>query len=253
MRGNPVKQALAAGERAVGAFLVEFNSLGIPRMLAAAGAEFVMWDQEHSGWSVETLRPLILAAHAAEIVPMVRVPALQQPMISAVLDAGAMGVMAPMIESAEHARQLVEAARYPPQGRRGVGPHYADEMDADLPSTLERMNRELLVLAMVETTAGVENVAEIAAVDGLDVLWIGHGDLTTSLGIPGQFGDRRFLDALDTIFAAARAHDKAVGFLCISPDDARLAVSRGVRCIGLGDRPLYDAALRAAQAAARES
>jgi 2-dehydro-3-deoxyglucarate aldolase/4-hydroxy-2-oxoheptanedioate aldolase len=105
---------------------------------------------------------------------------------------------------------------------------------------------------MVETVAGVENVDEIAAAEGVDLIWVGHGDLTTSLGIPGQFGNQLYLDALDRIFAAAEANGKPVGIMGVSADNARQLVARGFRAIGFGDRPLYDAALREANAAARE-
>jgi 2-keto-3-deoxy-L-rhamnonate aldolase RhmA len=252
LKENPVKRTLQGGGVAVGSFLVEFQTLGIPRILAAAGAEFVIFDQEHSAWSVETLKPLITGSHAAGIVPLVRVPATERHLIAAVLDAGAMGVMVPMVESAEQARRIVEAAKYPPEGKRGFGPLYADELDADFPATMARINRELLLFAMVETVPGVENVDEIAAVEGIDLLWIGHGDLTSSLGITGRYDDKRYLDSVDQIFAAANAHGKPVGMMAVSPEEGRQLAARGFRCIGFGDRPLYDRALREAHAAVRE-
>ena len=251
MKENPVKRKLARGELVAGAFLVEFSSLGIPRMLAAAEAEFVVFDQEHTGWSVETLKPLIAGSHAAGIVPIVRVPATAPHLIAAVLDAGALGVLVPTVESGEQAERFVAAAKYPPQGRRGFGPLYADEFDADVTATMQRINREQLLLAMVETTAGVEQVDEIAAVDGIDVLWIGHGDLTSSLGIPGQYDNPRYLDAVERIVAAGKRSGKPVGMLATSADDGRQLAERGFRCIGFGDRPLYERALREAHAAAR--
>ncbi len=252
MKENPVKKKLAEGGVAVGSFLVEFATPGIPRILAAAGSEFVIYDQEHTGWSVEMLRPLIFASHASGIVPIVRVPATEKHLIAAVVDAGAMGVMVPWVESAEQARRIVEAAKYPPEGKRGAGPMYPDEMTGDLAATMASMNREQLIVVMVETVAGVEHADEIAAVEGIDLLWVGHGDLTTSLGIPGQFDDQRYLEALDRIFAAAEANGKPVGIMGVSPDDARRSVARGFRAIGFGERALYDTALREATAAARE-
>jgi 2-keto-3-deoxy-L-rhamnonate aldolase RhmA len=252
LKENPVKRALESGGRVVGSFLVEFNTLGMPRMLAAAGADFVMFDQEHTAWPVESLKPLIVASHAAGIVPLVRVPAVEHRLISAVLDAGAMGVMAPMIESVEQAEAVVLAAKYPPAGRRGLGPFYADELDADIVSTMRRIDREQLLIAMVETAEGVANVDEIAGVEGIDLLWVGHGDLTTSLGIPGRYDDPRYLDALERILAAAQAHGKPVGFMAVSAEEGRQLAERGFRCIAFGDRPLYERALREAHAAARD-
>ena len=251
MKRNPVKAKLAAGERAVGAFLAEFATPGIGRLLAAADADFVLFDQEHTGWSIETLKPLITGARAASVTPLVRVPAIEKAYVGGILDAGALGVMAPMVESARQAEELVSLARFPPLGRRGVGPMYADELEETLVGTLERMNRELLVFAMVETAAGVENADAIAAVDGIDLLWIGHGDLTTSLGIPGRFDDQRYLDALAAIIDAARAHGKALGMLAVSADEGRQLAADGFDCVAFADRALYDRALREAHAAVR--
>src|SRR6185312_2934790 len=216
VKENAVKRKLARGELVAGAFLVEFSSFGIPRMLAAAEAEFVVFDQEHTGWSIETLKPLISGSHAAGIVPIVRVPATAPHLIAAALDAGALGVLVPTVESREQAEGFVAAAKYPPQGRRGFGPLYADEFDADVTATMQRINREQLLLAMVETAAGVEHVDEIAAVDGIDVLWIGHGDLTSSLGVPGQYDSPLYLEAVERIVTAGKRSGKPVGMLATS-------------------------------------
>jgi len=253
VKQNPVKAKLAAGEVAVGAFLAEFATPGIGRLLAAAEADFVLFDQEHTGWSIETVGPLIVGARAASVTPLVRVPAIEKAYVGGILDAGALGVMAPMVESATQAEELVSLARFPPLGRRGVGPMYVDEVDETLDATLERMNRELLVFAMVETAVGVENADAIAAVDGIDLLWVGHGDLTTSLGIPGRFEDQRYLDALAVIVGAARANGKALGMLAVSADEGRQLADKGFDCVAFADRALYDRALREAHAAVRAS
>jgi 2-keto-3-deoxy-L-rhamnonate aldolase RhmA len=253
MKENHVKRDLAGGAVRAGSFVVDLCGPGIPRVLAAAGDRFVIVDQEHTAWTVDTIRPMLAGCHAAGVVPLVRVPATAQHMIAAALDAGAMGIVVPMVESAAQARTIVDAARYPPQGRRGLGPLYADELDADLPSTLARMNAETLLIAMVETAAGVQAASEIAGVEGIDALWVGHGDLTSSLGIPGAFGDERFHEALERILAAATAHGKPVGIMATSPEEARERVARGFRLIGLGDRALFERALRAAHAALSEA
>jgi 2-keto-3-deoxy-L-rhamnonate aldolase RhmA len=244
MKANTAKRDLARGGLVTGAFLVEFDSLGIPRVLAAAGAQLVIYDQEHTAWSAQSLRPLIAAAHAAAIVPVVRVPATEQYLIAAVLDAGAMGVMVPMVNSAEQAREIVAASKYAPLGRRGLGPMYPDELDGDLVTTMERINREQLIIAMIETEAGIKQVNEIASVDGIDLLWIGHFDLTNSLGIPGQFGDPRYREAVDRIFAAALQHGKPVGIMASTEEEGRQLARRGFRCICFGDLPLYQRAVR---------
>ncbi len=235
---NPVKQKLQAGEIVAGSFLVDFAVPGIGRVLAAAGDEFVMFDQEHTGWSTQMLRPLISECHRAQIVPMVRVPAMVPSMVSSVLDAGALGVMAPMVQTVEQAEALVAAAKYPPQGRRGVGPLFPDEVEGDYPTALATINRQQLVVAMIETAQAIDNIAGIAAVDGLDLLWIGHGDLTSSLGIPGEFTHERFVAAVDAVLEAARAASKPVAIMATSAAEAAQYVQRGFRCIGIADRPV---------------
>src|SRR5438552_15429636 len=127
-------------------------------------------------------------ARECDRVPLVRVPATEYHLLAGALDVGPMVLMVPMVESAEQARRIVASTKYPPVGRRGVGILYRDDwVEGSVAMTMERVNRELLLIAQVETAAGVENADEIAAVEGIDVLWIGHFDLTASLGIPGQF------------------------------------------------------------------
>src|SRR5689334_12895998 len=119
MRQNEVKRALKAGGVALGTMVMEFSSTGVARLAAEAGCDFVMFDMEHTGWGVETVRTLIATARGADVVPMVRVPATQYHFLARVLDVGAMGVMVPMVESLEQARQIVHYCKYPPEGRRG--------------------------------------------------------------------------------------------------------------------------------------
>src|SRR3954453_21941748 len=116
MRENPVKRKLAAGGISIGTMMFEFNSTGIGRIASLAGAEFAIFDMEHSGWSIETIRTLIATSRAAEMIPMVRVPATQYHLLSRPLDVGAMGLMVPMVETGEQAKSIVQSAKYPPVG-----------------------------------------------------------------------------------------------------------------------------------------
>ena len=119
MRDNQTKRTLAAGGVAVGTMVFEFNTTGIGRIIGATGADFVIFDMEHTGWSIETIRMLMATTRAADVVPMVRVPATQYHLLSRPLDVGAMGLMVPMVEDETQARLIVDSATYPPQGRRG--------------------------------------------------------------------------------------------------------------------------------------
>ena len=189
----------------------EFSTSGVARLADAAGADFVMFDMEHTGWGMDTMRQLLAAARGTGVTSLVRVPGAQRQFVSPVLDLGALGVMVPQMESADDARPSGRIRALPAGGTRGVGVYYPDAMPDGLAAALELANREQLLIAQIETAAGVEAAHEIAAVDGIDLLWIGHFDLTTSLGAPGEFGNPRHTAAVEQVFAAAAAAGKPVG------------------------------------------
>ena len=246
MRENPVKRALAAGETSLGTMVCEFLTTNVPRLVRSAGADWVLYDLEHSGFGIDRMRDLLPATNATGLVPLVRVPDAVYDSISRVLDLGALGVMIPGCESADEARMLVESARFPPQGKRGFGLLYQDVWEPDgLPATMAKANAETLLIAQIETAAGLEAVDEIAAVDGLDVLWIGQFDLTTSLGIPGQFDTDAFRDAVARVLAAAHGAGKHVGMVCASVEDCRAMLAQGLSIVGYSfDTWLLEGALR---------
>jgi 2-keto-3-deoxy-L-rhamnonate aldolase RhmA len=255
MRENPVKHKLASGGVSLGTMIFEFNSTGIARIAGVAGAEFAMFDQEHTGWSVETIRMLVATSGAAGLVPMVRVPGAQYQMIARALDVGAMGIMVPLVESVEQARTIVASAKYPPVGRRGAafGVAHDDYDNSDFLGTIRNANDGVFLVAQIETGAGVEHVEEIAAVEGIDCLWVGHFDLTNSLGIPGQFEHPRYADAIKRVVDACNAHGKAPGFMATTPDMAVDYIGRGFRALAYGgDLWLYQNALRAGLKEIRE-
>jgi len=253
MRENPVKRALAAGEKPIGTMVGEFLTTNVPRLVRAAGADFVLYDLEHSGFGIDRLRDLLPATNATGVVPLVRVPDAVYDSISRALDLGALGVMIPACESADEARMLVESARFPPQGKRGFGLLYQDVWEpGGLPDTLAKSNAETLLIVQIETSSGLDAVEEIAAVDGIDVLWIGQFDLTVSLGIPGQFSTETFRDAVAQVVAAARAAGKHVGMVCGTVEECRTMLAQGLTMIGYSfDTWLYEGALKAGLAELR--
>lgn len=251
MRDNPLKALLADGRSLAGLMCFEFSTSGVARLAAAAGADFVLFDMEHTGWSIETMRQLLAATRGSGVPALVRVSGTERHLVSRPLDLGAVGVMIPMAESAEQARKLAEFARFPPLGTRGVGVYYPDDMPDGLAAGLATANREQLLIAQIETAAGAENAHEIAAVDGIDLLWIGHFDLTTSLGIPGEFGHPLHAAAVERVFAAAAAAGKAVGALATSVADGRDLLAKGYRAIAYADSLLFTDALTGAIGALR--
>ena len=246
MRANPVKRTLHEGGVAFGTMVFEFNTPGIARIAAEAGAEFVLYDMEHTGWSIETIRWLLASGGNAETVPLVRVPATEYHLLSRPLDMGAMGLMVPMVESEAQAREIVSYAKYAPLGNRGAafGIAHDDYGGGDPAAKMASANREGLILAQIETRGGVEAATAIAAVDGIDLLWVGQFDLTTSLGIPAQFDHPNYLDAIDRVIAACNERGKTAGMMVTSPEEGRAMLERGFRCLAYwGDLWIYGRAL----------
>ncbi len=236
MRTNQVKQAIQAGKVPLGTFIFEFSTTGIGRIAAEAGAEFLIFDMEHTGWSVETIRLLIASSRSVDAVPIVRVPATQYHFMARVLDMGAMGIMLPMVESVEQAQLIVDSCKYPPMGKRGAAftISHDDYTGGDVTTKIHEANEQTLLIAQIETAKGLGNVEQIAQVDGIDILWIGQYDLSSSLGIPGQFDHPDFLAAVQRVVAAANAHNKVAGFMPLSVDESRLRINQGFRCIAYG-------------------
>ena len=210
MKVNKVKRALEHGGVAMGTMMLEFSTTGIARIAAEAGSEFAVFDMEHTGWSMETIRMLLASSVGAEIVPMVRVPTLQYHFISRILDLGAMGVVVPFVSSEEQAREIVTSAKYPPEGHRGVafGVAHDGYRAGNLVTKMRKANEEIMLIAQIENADGVEQANQIASVDGIDALWIGQFDLSTSLGIPGRLDHRFFHEATHKVVEACRKHGK---------------------------------------------
>jgi 2-dehydro-3-deoxyglucarate aldolase/4-hydroxy-2-oxoheptanedioate aldolase len=232
----------------------EFNTPGMARIMCEAGASFAVFDMEHTGWSIESVKMLMATVPEGGFLPIVRVPATEYHFVARVLDMGAGGIMVPMVESAEQARDLVAFANYPPIGRRGAAFGIAHDGYRSGPAKekAEEANENVLLIAQIETAAGLENVDEIVAVEGIDVLWIGQTDLTSSLGILGQFDHPQFTAALERVVQAAEAHGKAAAFMAMSVADAKMLHEKGFRMLAYsGDLWIYQAALRAGLAEIR--
>jgi 2-keto-3-deoxy-L-rhamnonate aldolase RhmA len=245
---NPVKSKIAAGGVSIGTMVFEFATTGIARLAAEAGAEFVIFDMEHSGFGIEAIRMLLASSPASKTVPMVRVPVTEYHFMARALDMGAMGIMVPMVETAEQARRIVQSTKYPPVGRRGAafGVAHDGYSSGDIIPKIESANRETLLIAQIETGEGVRNADEIAAVPGIDVLWIGHFDLSNFLGIPGQFTHPQFLAAVAKVLDACKKHGKTPGFMCSDIAGGQSLLAQGFRILAYsGDLWLYQSALRA--------
>lgn len=247
MRDNPVKTQLAAGRRVCGAMVFEFFSPGLPQICQNAGAEFVLYDMEHTGLSFETLKAQVAYCRGLGIVPLVRVPRGEYHFIARALDVGALGVMVPMVGSAAEAAQIVACTRYPPGGRRGAAFGFAhdDYSGGDVAGKIAALHERTLVIPQIETVEGLNDVEAMAAVPGVDALWLGHFDLTNFMGIPGEFRHPDYLAAVRRIVAACDAHGKTAGFLATDDAWAREYVAHGFRLLAYGlDQAMLGNALR---------
>ena len=229
-----------------GMMVFEFFSPNMPSIAASAGADFLMYDMEHTAIGTEALRQQMAACRGLDIIPLVRIPSVEGNVIGQILDIGAHGIMVPMVETAAQARDIVSRAYYPPQGKRGTAFSIAhDEYTAGEPvEKMKAANSRTIVIAMIETAEGLKNVEDIAATPGIDVLWLGHFDLTSSLGIPGELDHPVYIDAVKKISAAAKSNGKFAAYMALNQDFASHYWAEGYRMLAYGlDHLLLKSAL----------
>jgi 2-keto-3-deoxy-L-rhamnonate aldolase RhmA len=205
---NTTKQLLREGGRAVGCFIF-LGDPAVVEIAGLAGMDFVIVDMEHSPRDIWLVEQMVRAAEVVGITPLVRVSENSEKTILRVLETGAQGVVLPILETGEAAAEAVRAIRYPPLGARGTCTvTRASRYGIFRPAFNEytsRSNDETLVVGLIESVAGVENIREILAA-GIDIAFVGRGDLSASFGIPGEKEDPRVVRAMEDVVAAVREH-----------------------------------------------
>lgn len=215
------------GEILAGAWLNLGSNL-TAEIASRVGFDWVLIDMEHGSGSDSNLVSQLQAVDQAGAVSIVRIAWNEAPRFKRVLDLGAAGVMVPYVNTAEEARLAVAAMRYPPAGTRGAAKfHRAAGFSLDFDSYFENANQNLLTIVQIETVEAVKNVEEIAAVDGVDVLFVGPLDLSVSLGIPGQTGHPAFREAIKKVIDASRNAGKVSGTLLVGADQIPQAIEDG--------------------------
>ncbi len=254
---NKAKARLREGGTVIGTMVSEMRTEEIAYVLAAAGFDFFVLDTEHGSAGVETVQRLSRAARSAGIAPLVRVTDITYALIARTLDAGALGLMVPHVETAADAREIVRCTKYPPAGARGFGLRSAvtDYSGASVPDAIAWSNAETMLMAQVESRRCLDHLDEIAATPGLDVLLIGPTDLSISLGVPGQLQHPAMQEAYRRVVAAADRHKIAAG---IHPSELAVVEygrSIGMRCLMFSSeiRLLLGAARQAVQSLRREA
>jgi 2-keto-3-deoxy-L-rhamnonate aldolase RhmA len=219
-----------------GAMIFEFFSPGIPLILKNSGCEFIIYDMEHGGLSLEQFKTLAAISNANKIHPFIRIPELNYNYIARALDIGAAGIMVPMVNSAEEAKKIVQYSKYPPFGVRGAGFGFAHDnyINKDPLSYIDEANNKLVNIIQIETKLGLESVEDIASIEGVDCLWVGHFDLTNFLEIPGNFKSKIYLDAIKRIISAAKSNNKSLGIMVNNKYELEMYTNLGFNIIAVG-------------------
>ncbi|MHB1004243.1 MAG: HpcH/HpaI aldolase family protein [Chloroflexota bacterium] len=211
MQVNRVKRILHEGGMALGTYCGPFAGNTIVEIIGHAGFDAAFIDMEHMPLDLREVQVMVLAAERVGITPIVRTPGFDPALILRLLDMGVQGIQVPHISGVEGARAAVRAVRYPPQGDRGIigSGRAADYGRLPLLRHMEQSNREVLLLVMIEDLPALEQIDEIAAVDGIDIVAIGPADLSRSLGVSGQANHPKLVEAIERIAAAVRREGKA--------------------------------------------
>jgi 2-keto-3-deoxy-L-rhamnonate aldolase RhmA len=229
-----IKEQVLAGRFMAGAWCNLASSL-TTEMAARAGFDWILIDQEHGPGDSLTLLGQIQAVGARPCAPIVRIAWNEMPRFKQALDLGAAGIMIPYVETADDAARAVSYLRYPPQGLRGVASSpRATGFGTNFDNYFAAANRELLTVTQIETARAVQNAEEIAAVDGVDVLFVGPMDLSLSLGMPGRFEDPDYRAILAKVASTARDGGKAAGILLPSVQLLEMVYEMGYRFVAAG-------------------
>ena len=240
MSENALKAKFAKGEVALGPF-VNIASGAMIEIAAYAGFDFVILDTEHGPLDIQTCETLCRVAEGVGITPIVRVRENEPTQILRALDIGAAGVQVPQICTRADAEAVVKAAKYAPLGMRGVSPYTrAARYFSDGAAIFERLNASSMLLVHIEGVQGLENLEDIIAVPGLDVIFLGPYDLSQSLGIPGQVSDPRVVDRMKKAADLINGAGLTVGTFPDSPEAAKRWIDAGVRYVSLSvDTGIY--------------
>lgn len=208
----------------------------IAEISAMGGFDFLLLDTEHTSMSLETVENMVRAVDATDdgAEAMVRIPTNDPVRVKRILDIGVSGVMVPMIETAEEARSLVEATRYPPEGIRGIATGRATAYGREFHSYVAEANDRILTIVQIETRQGLENADEIARVDGIDALFVGPADLSGSLGVFGEWDSEELTTAMHDVIDAGTQAGVPVGTLTVQGDDIGTRLEQGFDFLIIG-------------------
>jgi 2-keto-3-deoxy-L-rhamnonate aldolase RhmA len=236
VRPNRLKRLLAEGRTPIGVFIAELRQPSVIQVAANAGFDFVLIDNEHGVFSIESIADLCRAARMLDLTPIVRVPDHAYPWIAQPLDAGAQGIMAPRIETPEQVAAVVRCMKYPPTGARGnaqsIG--YLDFRSGPSAEVLARVNTETFLVVQVETRAAAENLEAILSVPGVDAALVGPNDLSIALGVPGATDGPEVRTVIERVIEVGRRLGVASAVHMRDLDAAVRWIGKGVRMVSTG-------------------
>ena len=234
LTGSALKQKLRGGRPVLGAWLTVVDPLAA-NVMARLGFDFLLIDLEHAPITIETLQTMLLMFDGTQTAPIVRVPANDPVWIKHALDLGAEGILVPLIRTASETASAVAAARYPPDGIRGFGPRAASGFYRDVVSYKATANERIAVIAQIEHVDAVENLLEILSTVGLDAVFIGPGDLSSSMGIFAEWQNPRLISTIEEIIEKARSAGMPIGMAVDSTaEDALRRIAQGISFVTLG-------------------
>lgn len=245
MQKNQTKAKLKAGETVFGCF-VRYPNAALVEVLGYQPWDFIVFDGEHGTIEAHDCENMVRAAELRDVTPIVRVPTNQPHIILRFMDTGAQGLHVPWVNSAAEAAQVVQSVKYHPEGIRGLaGVRAADYIQTiPLSEYVQQANAETLVTIHIETHHAVEQLPQIAAIDGIDVIFIGPTDLSQSYGVPGQPQHPAVQEAINQIVEVVAKSNKTLGIMVTNAQAAHQWRERGARYITIGFESLLTPAVR---------
>lgn len=231
---NSIRERVLNHELIVGTFINLGSNLTV-EMAGNSGFDWVLIDLEHGAGDQESLVHQLQAVTSTPAAPIVRIANNDPPRFKRVLDLGASGIMVPYVSNVSEAEQAVASMRYPPRGIRGVAKlNRGSSFGQDFDNYFAHAHELLLTVIQIETVEAVNCIDNLAAVDGVDVLFIGPLDLSVNLGIPQQFDHPKFLEARNKVLEAAKKAGKVAGILLLNPDQVEETIAAGFSFVALG-------------------
>lgn len=228
-----LKAKLKEGSLAVGIMISEIRNPNLAYLLAQCGYDFFIIDNEHGSYSPETISDIIAAARGAGISTIVRIPEIRRETILKPLDCGAAGLLVPLVNTADQAREIIAHAKYPPLGNRGVAlsrPHslYGRPKAEEY---LVQANETTFIAVQAESPEAIENLEKIAATPGIDAIFVGPSDLSVGLGIPGQISHPKEVEAIGKVVAVCQKHSIIPGIHMSKLETLKEWIQKGMRFV----------------------